>query len=242
VSALLVGVWNLWLSCFFCRSPGYFILLSTMVGTVRSGTQKILIKLLLMRVHILGKSEENAKVCCGETHSQSQRCEIVSLSRPSMYCNSPDHLNDRKENQLKQKKKEEEEKAKAVHRVYVSTRHSFRHPRNSNLLPSPQIASSLFLAHNTALVPPYRVLIDTNFINFSLQNKLELVSGMMDCLYAKCEVFVVFGLFPFVGFATDEEGTRYSVCNRLRNGRTRKTGAQIPRRTTVCFPPSFPLP
>jgi hypothetical protein len=49
-----------------------------------------------------------------------------------------------------------------------------------------QVASSLFLQHNTALVPPYRVLIDTNFINFSLQNKLELVSGMMDCLFAKC--------------------------------------------------------
>lgn len=44
----------------------------------------------------------------------------------------------------------------------------------------------MFLAHNAALVPPYRVLIDTNFINFSLQNKLELISGMMDCLYAKC--------------------------------------------------------
>ncbi|KAH8994463.1 Fcf1-domain-containing protein, partial [Lactarius akahatsu] len=72
-----------------------------------------------------------------------------------------------KENQLKQKKKEEEEKERAVHRVAP-------------------VASSLFLAHNTALVPPYRVLIDTNFINFSLQNKLELVSGMMDCLYAKC--------------------------------------------------------
>lgn len=46
--------------------------------------------------------------------------------------------------------------------------------------------SSLFFSHNTALVPPYRVLVDTNFINFSLQNKLELMSGMMDCLYAKC--------------------------------------------------------
>lgn len=56
---------------------------------------------------------------------------------------------------------------------------------------SPQIASSLFLAHNTELVPPYRVLIDTNFINFSLQNKLELISGMMDCLYAKCASFFV---------------------------------------------------
>ncbi|KAK0486137.1 Fcf1-domain-containing protein [Armillaria novae-zelandiae] len=72
-----------------------------------------------------------------------------------------------KENQAKQQKKEEEAKAKAVRRVAP-------------------VASSLFLAHNTALVPPYRVLIDTNFINFSLQNKLELVSGMMDCLYAKC--------------------------------------------------------
>ena len=27
--------------------------------------------------------------------------------------------------------------------------------------------------------------MDTNFINFALQNKIELVQGMMDCLYAK---------------------------------------------------------
>ena len=46
-------------------------------------------------------------------------------------------------------------------------------------------ASSMFFQHNSALGPPYRVLVDTNFINFSLQNKLELVQGMMDCLYAK---------------------------------------------------------
>ena len=61
-------------------------------------------------------------------------------------------------------------------------------PLTSNLFRAP-VASSLFLSHNTALVPPYRVLIDTNFINFSLQNKLELVGGMMDCLYAKCRSF-----------------------------------------------------
>lgn len=48
-------------------------------------------------------------------------------------------------------------------------------------------ASSLFFQHNNALGPPYRVLVDTNFINFSLQNKIELVQGMMDCLYAKSE-------------------------------------------------------
>lgn len=51
----------------------------------------------------------------------------------------------------------------------------------------PAQASSLFFAHNTALGPPYRVIVDTNFINFSLQNKIELVQGMMDCLYAESE-------------------------------------------------------
>ena len=33
---------------------------------------------------------------------------------------------------------------------------------------------------------PYHVLVDTNFINFSIKNKLDLVKGMMDCLYAEC--------------------------------------------------------
>lgn len=46
-------------------------------------------------------------------------------------------------------------------------------------------ASSMFFQHNSALGPPYRVLVDTNFINFALQNKIELIQGMMDCLYAK---------------------------------------------------------
>ena len=49
-----------------------------------------------------------------------------------------------------------------------------------------QVSSSLFFKYNTSLKPPYQVLVDTNFINFSIQNKLELVKAMMDCLYAKC--------------------------------------------------------
>ena len=111
-------------------------------------------------------------------------CEegIIGLSYPADISWERDY---RKENQLKQKKKEEEEKEKAVRRVYV-TSIGLNPPPQLNSICSPQVASSLFLAHNTALVPPYRVLIDTNFINFSLQNKLELISGMMDCLYAKC--------------------------------------------------------
>ena len=48
------------------------------------------------------------------------------------------------------------------------------------------VSSSLFFKFNTSLKPPYQVLVDTNFINFSIQNKLELMKAMMDCLYAKC--------------------------------------------------------
>lgn len=46
--------------------------------------------------------------------------------------------------------------------------------------------AALFFQYNTQLGPPYRVLIDTNFINFSIRNKIDLVKGMMDCLYAEC--------------------------------------------------------
>ncbi|XP_029119102.1 uncharacterized protein [Elaeis guineensis] len=49
----------------------------------------------------------------------------------------------------------------------------------------PAVSSALFFKYNTALGPPYRVIVDTNFINFSIQNKLDLEKGMMDCLYAK---------------------------------------------------------
>ena len=54
----------------------------------------------------------------------------------------------------------------------------------------PQVASSLFFEHNKALGPPYHVLLDTNFINKSIQNKLEILPAMMDCLYARCTVYV----------------------------------------------------
>jgi len=30
----------------------------------------------------------------------------------------------------------------------------------------PQVPSALFFTHNTALGPPYQILLDTNFINF----------------------------------------------------------------------------
>lgn len=53
---------------------------------------------------------------------------------------------------------------------------------------SDAMPTSLFFAHNEALVPPYRVIIDTNFINLSLENRIDLVKAMMDVLYAKGEL------------------------------------------------------
>ena len=49
-----------------------------------------------------------------------------------------------------------------------------------------QVSAALWFKHNTALGPPYQVIIDTNFINFSIKNKLDVCQAMMDCLYAKC--------------------------------------------------------
>ena len=46
--------------------------------------------------------------------------------------------------------------------------------------------SAMFFSYNTALGPPYRIIMDTNFINFSIQNKMDILRSMMDCLLAKC--------------------------------------------------------
>ena len=37
-----------------------------------------------------------------------------------------------------------------------------------------QTPSALWFKYNTALGPPYHVLVDTNFLNFSIKNKLEV--------------------------------------------------------------------
>ena len=46
--------------------------------------------------------------------------------------------------------------------------------------------ASLFFEHNTQLGPPYHILVDTNFINFSIQYKLDIFQSMLNCLLAKC--------------------------------------------------------
>ncbi|GKT77988.1 rRNA-processing protein fcf1 [Colletotrichum tofieldiae] len=48
----------------------------------------------------------------------------------------------------------------------------------------PQMPSSFFFQANTALVPPYSVIVDTSFFSRTVQMKLPVLETMMDCLYA----------------------------------------------------------
>lgn len=40
--------------------------------------------------------------------------------------------------------------------------------------------TNMFFAANTALGPPYRVLVDTNFVSHAIRAKLDLLPAMMD--------------------------------------------------------------
>ena len=75
---------------------------------------------------------------------------------------------------------------------------------------TPQLPSSLFFAHNTALSPPYSILVDTNFINRSIQLKLDMLSTFMDLLYAKCNLV----LTDCVIGEMEKLGPRYSIALR----------------------------
>ena len=74
-----------------------------------------------------------------------------------------------------------------------------------------QTSAGLFFAHNEALGPPYHVLIDTNFINFSVQNKLDIYRSLMDALYAK----VVVCITEAVMAELEKLGPKYRVALRL---------------------------
>ncbi len=49
-----------------------------------------------------------------------------------------------------------------------------------------QAHSSMFFSANQSLKPPYRILLDTNFINMTYQNKCDSFKSSMDLLLAKC--------------------------------------------------------
>lgn len=50
--------------------------------------------------------------------------------------------------------------------------------------------SYMFFQYNPSLGPPFRVLIDTNFVNFSVANKLDISRSMLNCLAAPTTVCV----------------------------------------------------
>lgn len=48
------------------------------------------------------------------------------------------------------------------------------------------VSTTMFFHYNLQLGPPFRIICDTNFINFSIKNKLDIMESMMNCLLAKC--------------------------------------------------------
>ncbi|KAI0167070.1 Fcf1-domain-containing protein [Hypoxylon sp. FL1284] len=75
----------------------------------------------------------------------------------------------------------------------------------------PQLPSQLFFEHNEALVPPYGVLVDTNFLSHTVQRKLPLLESMMDCLYAKCTPIIT----GCVMAELEKLGPKYRVALRI---------------------------
>lgn len=74
-----------------------------------------------------------------------------------------------------------------------------------------QVPTAMFFQYNTQLGPPYRILVDTNFINFSIKNKLEMYKSMMDCLLAKCIPCIT----DCVMAELEKLGERYRLALRL---------------------------
>ncbi|AFZ79564.1 hypothetical protein BEWA_024130 [Theileria equi strain WA] len=62
--------------------------------------------------------------------------------------------------------------------------------KEETLVEAAPVHSGMFFNYNENLVPPYQVIVDTNFVNSSIQNKLDLHKGMLDCLIAKCIICV----------------------------------------------------
>ena len=52
-------------------------------------------------------------------------------------------------------------------------------PNELKTTEAPTTSSALFFQYNTALGPPFHVLIDTNFVNFSIKNKMDVIQSMM---------------------------------------------------------------
>jgi len=74
-----------------------------------------------------------------------------------------------------------------------------------------QQSSALFFSYNTQLGPPYHIILDTNFINFSIKNKLDIIKSLMDCLYAKCIPYIT----ECVRGELEKMGQKYKLALRI---------------------------
>ncbi|KAK9449958.1 Fcf1-domain-containing protein [Limtongia smithiae] len=108
----------------------------------------------------------------------------------------------------------------AVKRVMSSKEAKKRSPQSEPAAPKkdaelvkeiPQVSSALFFQYNRSLTPPYQVLIDTNFINFSIRKKIDLFRGLMDSLYAKCIPIIT----DCVMAELEKLGPRYRIALRI---------------------------
>lgn len=57
-------------------------------------------------------------------------------------------------------------------------------------LANSQVPASMFFRYNPNLGPPFRILLDTNFINFSVSNKLDIIRAALDCLSAQSTIYI----------------------------------------------------
>ena len=69
----------------------------------------------------------------------------------------------------------------------------------------------LYFSYNTSLGPPYQILIDTNFINLSIQYKIDIFEGMMNCLLSKCIPIIT----DCVMSELEKFGTKYRLALRI---------------------------
>ena len=76
---------------------------------------------------------------------------------------------------------------------------------------SPQMPSSLFFQHNTALQPPYPVLVDTNFLSLTVHHKLDLLTSLMDLLYASVRPIIT----SCVMAELEKLGPKYRIALRI---------------------------
>ncbi|KAH7650369.1 hypothetical protein FG379_003441 [Cryptosporidium bovis] len=81
----------------------------------------------------------------------------------------------------------------------------------SSLREVPNVSSNLFFNYNNNLGPPFHILLDTNFINFSIQHKLDIFKSTMDCLLAKCIPCIT----DCVIGELEKMGHRYNLALRL---------------------------